>query len=47
VDGRQVADVGELQRLMVGERIGAEVALDVIREGRTIALRLVPAELVL
>jgi S1-C subfamily serine protease len=47
VDGRPVADVGELQRLMVGERIGAEVALDVIREGRTIALRLVPAELVL
>jgi S1-C subfamily serine protease len=47
VDGRPVADVGELQRLMVGDRIGAEVALDVIREGRTVALRLVPAELVL
>jgi len=47
VDGRPVADVGELQRLMVGDRIGAEVALDVIREGRTVELRLVPAELVL
>jgi S1-C subfamily serine protease len=47
VDGRPVADVGELQRLMVGDRIGAEVDLVVIREGRTVALRLVPAELVL
>ena len=28
-----------------GDRIGATVALDVIREGRAIELRLVPAEL--
>jgi hypothetical protein len=34
-----------VQRLMVGDRIGANVALDVIREGRPIELRLVPAEL--
>ena len=45
VDGRPVADVGEVQRLMVGDRIGATVSLDVIREGRRVELRLVPAEL--
>jgi S1-C subfamily serine protease len=45
VDGRPVADVGEVQRLMVGDRIGATVALEVIREGRPVELRLVPAEL--
>ena len=45
VDGCPVADVGELQRLMVGDRIGATVALEVIREGRPAELRLVPAEL--
>jgi S1-C subfamily serine protease len=45
VDGRPVADVGELQGLMVGDRIGAKVALDVIRGGRPVELRLVPAEL--
>ena len=45
VDGRAVADVGEVQRLMVGDRIGATVELEVIREGRPVALRLVPAEL--
>jgi len=45
VDGRPVADVGEMQRLMVGDRIGSTVALEVIREGRPVELRLVPAEL--
>jgi S1-C subfamily serine protease len=45
VDSRPVADVGDVQRLMVGDRIGATVALDVIREGRPVELRLVPAEL--
>jgi S1-C subfamily serine protease len=45
VDGRAVTDVGELQRLMVGDRIGTDVELDVIREGRLVELRLVPAEL--
>jgi S1-C subfamily serine protease len=45
VDGRAVADVGEVQGLMVGDRIGATVELEVIREGRPVALRLVPAEL--
>lgn len=45
VDRRPVTDVGELQRLMVGDRIGTDVELDVIREGRLVELRLVPAEL--
>jgi S1-C subfamily serine protease len=45
VDGCPVADVGEVQRLMVGDRIGATVELEVIREGRPVELRLVPAEL--
>jgi S1-C subfamily serine protease len=45
VDGQPVADVGEVQRLMVGDRIGAAVALEVVREGRPLTLRLVPAEL--
>jgi S1-C subfamily serine protease len=45
VDGRAVADVGEVQGLMVGDRIGATVELEVIREGRPVTLRLVPAEL--
>ena len=45
VDGRPVTEVGGLQGLMVGDRIGADVELDVIREGRLVALRLVPAEL--
>ena len=47
VDGNPVADVGEVQRLMVGDRIGATVSLEVVREGRPIELRLVPAELAL
>jgi S1-C subfamily serine protease len=45
VDGRPVTDVGGLQGLMVGDRIGADVKLDVIREGRLVELRLVPVEL--
>ena len=45
VDGRQVTDVGGLQRLMVGDRIGTDVKIEVIREGRLVELRLVPAEL--
>jgi S1-C subfamily serine protease len=45
VDETQVARVDDVQRLMVGDRIGAEVRLDVLREGRRIELRLVPVEL--
>jgi S1-C subfamily serine protease len=46
VDGSPVARVEEIQRLLVGDRIGAELVLEIIREGRRIGLRLVPAELV-
>ena len=45
VDGEPVAGVDELQRLMVAELIGARVTAQVIRQGRELALELVPAEL--
>ncbi|MFL5929336.1 MAG: S1C family serine protease [Gaiellaceae bacterium] len=45
VDGELVEKVDDVQRLMVGDRIGETVALDVLREGRRIELRLVPVEL--
>jgi S1-C subfamily serine protease len=47
VDGRPVARVEDIHELLVGERIGAQVLLDVVREGRPVEVRLVPAELVL
>jgi serine protease Do len=46
VDGTRVNDVGDLQRMMVAELIGATVPITVIRQGRTLRLDLVPAELV-
>jgi serine protease Do len=46
LDGRRVADVGGLQRIMVAEMIGTPVTIAVIREGRTLRLDVVPAELV-
>ncbi|MGZ8666854.1 MAG: S1C family serine protease [Solirubrobacterales bacterium] len=45
VDGRPMGDVGDLQRLMVAERIGEGVRLDLVREGRAMRLDLVPREL--
>ena len=45
VAGERVAGVDDLQRLMVGELIGARVRASVIREGRALELELVPAEL--
>ena len=45
VDGRPVSDVGDLQRLMVAERIGAGLSLELVREGRPMTLELVPQEL--
>ena len=47
VDGEHVEKVDDVQRLMVGDRIGASVTLDVLREGRRVELRLVPVELAL
>jgi serine protease Do len=45
VDGEPVQKVEHLQRLMVGDLIGARVRLDVVREGRELAIELEPAEL--
>jgi S1-C subfamily serine protease len=47
VDGEHVEKVDDVQRLMVDDRIGTTVALDVLREGRRVELRLVPVELAL
>jgi S1-C subfamily serine protease len=45
LDGKPVTDVADIQRLMVVEKIGAPVALRVLRGGRELELALVPAEL--
>jgi S1-C subfamily serine protease len=45
LDGTPVAGVLDIQRLMVGERIGAQVPVRLLREGRELELELVPAEL--
>jgi serine protease Do len=45
VEGMPVEDVNGLQRLLVGELVGSDVDLAVIREGEPVELRLVPAEL--
>src|SRR4051794_18042150 len=45
VDGAPVAGVDDVQRLMVGDRIGATVEVALYRGGRSRSLRLVPVEL--
>jgi serine protease Do len=45
VDGVALSDVGDLQRLMVAERIGRGLSTRVYREGSTVELSLVPEEL--
>jgi S1-C subfamily serine protease len=45
LDGEPVADVGDIQKLMVVEKIGAAVQMLVLREGRELELSIVPAEL--
>jgi S1-C subfamily serine protease len=45
VDGEAMADVGDLQRLMVAERIGREVQVEVVRDGTFLKLDLIPREL--
>jgi S1-C subfamily serine protease len=45
VDGRSMADVGELQRLMVAESIGRPLSARVIRGARTFTVQIVPVEL--
>jgi S1-C subfamily serine protease len=45
LDGSPVTGVGDIQRLMVVEKIGAAVSMRVLREGRDVELALTPAEL--
>ena len=46
VYGETVESAHELQRLMVAERIGARLAVDLLRDGREVTLEVVPGELV-
>jgi serine protease Do len=45
VDGAPVGGVDDVQRLLAGDLIGSEVRLRVVRDGREVDVRLVPAEL--
>ena len=45
VDGEPMADVGDLQRLMVAERIGQSVEVEVVRDGSAVTVDLIPREL--
>jgi S1-C subfamily serine protease len=45
LDGSPVSNVGDLQRLMTGDRIGRPVGVEVFRRGKVQTLQLVPVEL--
>ena len=45
VDGEPMGDVGDLQRLMVAERIGQGVEVQVVRDGAFLKVDLIPREL--
>jgi S1-C subfamily serine protease len=45
IDDTPVERIDDVQRVLVGDRIGATVRLEVLREGRRMALELVPVEL--
>jgi serine protease Do len=45
VDGEPMGDVGDLQQLMVAERIGQGVEVDVFRDGTLLKVDLIPREL--
>jgi len=45
VDGNGVTNVGDLQRLMTGERIGRQVGVEVFRRGKVQTVAVVPVEL--
>jgi serine protease Do len=45
VDGEAIDDVGDLQRLMTGERIGRRSSMRIDRGGRQMQLEIVPREL--
>jgi S1-C subfamily serine protease len=44
-EGEPLTDVGDLQRLMVAERIGRRIDVEVVRDGELIEVELVPREL--
>jgi S1-C subfamily serine protease len=45
VDGEPMGDVGDLQQLMVAERIGQGVEVEIVRDGVSLKLELIPREL--
>ena len=45
VDGEPMADVGDLQRLMVAERIGQGAEVELVRNGAFLKVDLIPREL--
>jgi serine protease Do len=45
VDGESMGDVGDLQRLMVAERIGQGIEVDIVRDGAFLKVDLIPREL--
>jgi serine protease Do len=45
VDGQAMADVGDLQRLMVAERIGKGIEVELVRNARFLKIDLIPREL--
>lgn len=45
VDGEPMSDVGDLQRLMVAERIGHGTEVELVRDGEFLKLDLIPQEL--
>jgi S1-C subfamily serine protease len=45
VDGTPMADVGDLQRLMVAERIGRGLRIELVRDGASLQVDLTPREL--
>src|SRR5438874_3668498 len=45
IDDTAVERIDDVQQHLVGDRIGATVKVDVLREGRRLSLQLVPAEL--
>jgi S1-C subfamily serine protease len=45
VDGEPMGDVGDLQRLMVAERIGEGLEVDLVRDGTVLKVDLIPREL--
>jgi S1-C subfamily serine protease len=45
IDGEPTAGVDVVQRLMVADRIGRTLQVDVVRDGRDLTLQVTPAEM--